>query len=606
MDARHRIGPSQNVIMGMQQATHAIAPPAPTATPSPAPAPLGITRTGPAIVQPVDSPTTAQEAASQIGQSSSSTAKLWEHFIKGDKMQKTNKFYAHCIYCRKVNKDSATRGERRMMSAHLSTCSEAPEEARAEGIAISRELKIRRSITGIGRKVKGGPIGGVSLSAVGKRVRRSAPSLHATIGPSGASSATADAIAVATAAAAAVSPTGHESSVGGGGSGGSVGGERVGRVGARSGGSVVRGGEESVGGSGHDAGEGIRNDLHTGGSRGRGGAATAGSGAGTGRMGPSGGGSGGVGSGPSGAGADTGGSASAQYFDPGLGGGMGLGADVVRTGHVTTSDQVRLYYEDAGAGHPLILIHGLSGSCKYFDLNFSDLATSFRVIRFDLRGHGDSDKPAYGFHVHRLAADLRDLLDNFSFDRVALLGCSLGCAVIWGFVELFGVSQISAAMFVDQSPYQMASPDGMWRLGSKTIFSEGSLAHVCAELTKNPRAFHEQNVRAGFTRPPSTLELTTYVNESLKSEVWFTAKLMVNHSYMDWRSVLPLVNCPALVIAGKKSKAFPWEGVAYAARSMPHAKLIPFEEGSHWLYIEESVRFNSTVAAFLQSIVSGT
>lgn len=417
-----------------------------------------------------------------------------------------------------------------MMSAHLSTCSEAPEPARAEGLTISKELKFRRSMTGFGRKVRGssvapgGPVGGVgvsgmggvSMSSVGKRVRRSA-SLHAAIGQSSAGGSQEAMLAAAAAVAAAT--TGHSG-----------------------------GGGESGGGGG-------------------------------------------------------GGGSHTPYFDTGLGRAM---TDVVQQGRVVTSDNVRLYYEECGTGHPLILIHGLSGSCKYFDSNFRELALRFRVIRFDLRGHGDSDKPEYGFHVHRLAADLHDLVDHFSFDRVALLGCSLGCAVIWAFVELYGVSQISAAMFVDQSPYQMMSPDGMWRYGSRTIFSEGSLTHVCAELTKNPRAYHEENVRAGFTRTPSTMEMTTYVNESLKSAVWFTAKLMVSHSYMDWRAVLPLVSCPALVIAGKKSKAFPWEGVAYAAENMPHAKLIPFEEGSHWLYIEEAVRFNSTVAAFLQSIVSGS
>lgn len=472
-------------------------------------------------------------------------------------MQKTNKFYAHCIYCRKVNRDSATRGERRMMSAHLSTCAEAPEEARAEALAISKELKIRRSITGLGRKARaaaaaaaaaGATTGSSIASGVGKRPRRSAPNIHAAqIGTAAAAAAAAAAAgpnptdpmaAAAAAAAAAASPPPH----------------------------------------GH-------------------------------------------GGGPTGTGApppqppqpppppppppppDSGGGGG--YFEPGLATPMNIPADVVRNGTVTTSDNVRLYYEDCGSGHPLILIHGLSASCKYFDANFRDLAASFRVIRFDLRGHGDSEKPQYGFHVHRLAADLHDLMENFSFERVALLGCSLGCAVIWAFVELYGVTQISAAMFVDQSPYQMASPDGLWRFGSKTVFSEGSLAHVCAELTRNPRAFHEESVRAGFTRTPSTMEMSTFVNESLKSAVWFTAKLMANHSCMDWRAVLPLVSCPALVIAGKKSKAFPWEGVAYAAENMPHAKLIPFEEGSHWLYIEESVRFNSTVAAFLQSIVSG-
>lgn len=441
-------------------------------------------------------------------------------------MQKTNKFYAHCIYCRKVDRESSTRGERRMMSAHLSSCSEAPDEARAEGLAISKELKIRRSITGLGRKNRlgnagaGGPVGGVggvSLSAVTKRARRSAPSLHATgIGQS-ASASSQDAMVAAAAAAAAATP-------------------------------------------GHGAPQQP----------------------------------------------EAGGSASGPYFEPSIGPPLNLSPDAFQSGTVTTGDNVRLYYEVAGSGHPLILIHGLSGSCKYFDSNFRELAIHFRVIRFDLRGHGDSEKPQYGFHVHRLAADLKDTIEHFSFDRVALLGCSLGCAVIWAYVELFGVSQISAAMFVDQSPFQMASPDGLWKLGSKTIFSEGSLAHVCSELTKNPRAFHEETVRAGFTRTPTTLELNTYVNESLKSAVWFTAKLMANHSYMDWRSVLPLVSCPALVIAGKKSKVFPWEGVAYAAENMPHARLIPFEEGSHWLYIEEARRFNSVVAAFLQSIVSGT
>lgn len=440
-------------------------------------------------------------------------------------MQKTNKFYAHCIYCRKVNRDSATRGERRMMSAHLSTCSEAPEEARAEGLAISKELKIRRSITGIDRKNRlrsvgpGGPIGGiggVNMAAVAKRVRRSVPSLHAAVAQSASASSQDAMVAAAAAAAAATAEHGAPPQT------------------------------------------------------------------------------------------DATGSASAPYFDPGMESSMGLAPEMIRSGQATTSDNVRLYYEDAGSGHPLILIHGLSGSCKYFDANFRDLSSRFRVIRFDLRGHGDSEKPQYGFHVHRLAADLHDLMDHFSFERVALLGCSLGCAVIWAFVELYGVSQISAAMFVDQSPFQMASPDGLWKLGSKHIFSEGSLAHVCSELTKNPRAFHEEAVRAGFTRTPTAMEITTFVNESLKSAVWFTSKLMANHSYMDWRSVLPLVSCPALVIAGKKSKVFPWEGVAYAAQNMPHAKLIPFEEGSHWLYIEESVRFNSTVAAFLQSIVAGT
>lgn len=403
-----------------------------------------------------------------------------------------------------------------MMSAHLSSCTEAPEDARAEGLAISRDLKMRRSLINLGKK-KGvsmtpGPHGGVNVSPGGKR-RQRPHSMHPIAGPSGAGSSQDPMVAAAAAAA----------------------------------------------------------------------AATAGHG------------------GPT----DPGGTGTGYFGDPTLGPPLPLPTDLTRTGNITTSDNVRLYYEESGNGHPLILIHDFAGSCKYFEANFRDLAASFRVIRYDLRGHGDSEKPQYGFHMHRLAADLHDIIDNFSLDRVALLGGGLGCSVMWAFVELYGQLKISALLFVDQSPYQMASPDGVWRLGSKRVFSEGSLEHMTAEMKHNPREFHEENVRACFTRTPTNVETSLYVNESLKAPPWFLSKLMANHCHTDWRSVLPLVSCPALVIVGKKSKIFPWEGVAYAAEHMPHAKLLPFEEGSHYLYIEEAMRFNHTVTAFLQSIVAG-
>jgi non-heme chloroperoxidase len=271
-----------------------------------------------------------------------------------------------------------------------------------------------------------------------------------------------------------------------------------------------------------------------------------------------------------------------------------------------TNDGVRLYYEEKGAGHPLVLIHGWSGSSKVFVRNFDSLATSFRVVRFDLRGHGDSETPGQGFHVARFAVDLLNLLDHLQLERVALLGCSLGCAVIWSYVELFGTQRISAAMFIDQSPWQLYADDGSWRLGSDGLFSASALAHLSASLTYDPRGCHLRTVKACLTRSPTDEEEEFFVSEGLKAQGWFLAKLMADHNNNDWRATLQCVTCPALVIAGKQSKIFPWAGVAYAAEVMPNAKLITFDEGSHWLYYEEADRFNSVVTAFLQSIVSAT
>jgi pimeloyl-ACP methyl ester carboxylesterase len=78
-------------------------------------------------------------------------------------------------------------------------------------------------------------------------------------------------------------------------------------------------------------------------------------------------------------------------------------------------------------------IHGFTGSSEAFKKIVDVLAVEWRVIIPDLRGHGKSSKPKHGFHVFRLAMDLKNLIDSLHLDEkpVRCLGASLGCAVIW-------------------------------------------------------------------------------------------------------------------------------------------------------------------------------
>jgi pimeloyl-ACP methyl ester carboxylesterase len=66
-----------------------------------------------------------------------------------------------------------------------------------------------------------------------------------------------------------------------------------------------------------------------------------------------------------------------------------------------------------------------------------------QVVALDQRFHGDSDSPPHGFHVSRLAADLQELLQHLDLSDVTAVGTSLGCAVIWSYLELFGPGRIS-------------------------------------------------------------------------------------------------------------------------------------------------------------------
>jgi len=79
-------------------------------------------------------------------------------------------------------------------------------------------------------------------------------------------------------------------------------------------------------------------------------------------------------------------------------------------GSARASDGTELRYTQAGHGQPLVLVQGWCQSAAGWQHQVDGLAGQFRVIAYDQRGHGQSGKPAHGHTVHRLAADLHDLL----------------------------------------------------------------------------------------------------------------------------------------------------------------------------------------------------
>jgi non-heme chloroperoxidase len=80
------------------------------------------------------------------------------------------------------------------------------------------------------------------------------------------------------------------------------------------------------------------------------------------------------------------------------------------------------------------------------------------VIAVDMRGHGDSDKPAHGYRISRFAKDLHDVLGALDLTEVNLLAHSLGCAVVWCYLDMFGPERLAKLILVDQSPFLTANP----------------------------------------------------------------------------------------------------------------------------------------------------
>ena len=123
----------------------------------------------------------------------------------------------------------------------------------------------------------------------------------------------------------------------------------------------------------------------------------------------------------------------------------------------------------AGVGDPLIMIPGWSQSSEEWKGNAESLSAVREVIALDMRGHGESDKPDYGYRVYRLAQDLHETINKLKFSTVDLMAHSMGCSVIWAYIDLYGQDRIGRLVLVDQAPCMFPraewSPEEMEQFG---------------------------------------------------------------------------------------------------------------------------------------------
>lgn len=95
----------------------------------------------------------------------------------------------------------------------------------------------------------------------------------------------------------------------------------------------------------------------------------------------------------------------------------------------------RLYYEVAGDGPPVALVHGFTLDTRMWDDQFAPLAAHYRVVRYDARGFGRSDPPGGEPYAHH--DDLRALLDQLGLDRAAIIGLSMGGGIAADFAVAY-------------------------------------------------------------------------------------------------------------------------------------------------------------------------
>lgn len=259
-----------------------------------------------------------------------------------------------------------------------------------------------------------------------------------------------------------------------------------------------------------------------------------------------------------------------------------LGGDVV------------LHVEDDGDGPPVVLLHGVMMSGRFFERQLGGRLAGHRVIAPDFRGHGRSSKVLAGHTVANYAQDVHRVLDALAVERPFLVGWSMGAMVLYEYVKAFGTGAVRGVAIVDQPPSDFA-----WDGYPFGVLTAEALAEMIEGLQLDQAAVAAEF--AGLMQHQPTDEVSAWmVEEILRLPAAVASTIVADQTLQDYRPFLPMIDCPALVMFGRDPKLTPPEAGAWIAGQIPGARFEVFEGSSHCPFYEEAERFNTVLSGWMQ------
>ena len=258
------------------------------------------------------------------------------------------------------------------------------------------------------------------------------------------------------------------------------------------------------------------------------------------------------------------------------------------------SDGTAIAYEDVGEGRPLVLLHGLMAHSGFFARQ-QELASDFRLISVDLRGHGASKGDGKGATIRELAADVEALAAELDLQDAIGIGWSLGASVLWELLTGPASDRFSGAVIVDMTPRVLN--DGGWELG---LSREACDARTQAIRSDFP-AFAHNAGHAIFAQPlrPELRNLADWAGaEFARNDAKAIDSIWSSLVGADYRDVLGRIRQPTLIVRGAQSQLYGPGTAEHLAGALPDARCVRFDESGHAPQLEQPDLFNRTIRDF--------
>ncbi|MGB5911027.1 MAG: alpha/beta hydrolase [Promethearchaeia archaeon] len=273
---------------------------------------------------------------------------------------------------------------------------------------------------------------------------------------------------------------------------------------------------------------------------------------------------------------------------------------------------INICYEIHGKGYPIILVHGFGNKKEHWRAQVEDLSNYFKVIRFDNRGAGKSERPDGPYSMELYANDINALMDYLEIEKAHIIGHSLGGMIVQNFIlkyphrtnkvilinTLSGITLPGVPNEKGIEMYRKNAITSLKELMKDPInkFLEGAKRSYSRSFWKlmveNPKKkFHgiwsvEDLVQEKLNNPTTVKDINNQV-EALKT-----------HNIYER---LPSIRNKVLILAAEKDKTCTTTMNEKTHELIPNSKLIIIEKAAHQSILEKAPEVNKLIIEFLKS-----
>ena len=261
-----------------------------------------------------------------------------------------------------------------------------------------------------------------------------------------------------------------------------------------------------------------------------------------------------------------------------------------------TVNGINMYYEVHGKGVPLVMIQGFAGNHQAWFFQTPVFKKYYKVIIFDNRGIGRTDKSSESYTIKTMAEDVIGLMDYLNIDKAHVLGLSLGGMVAQEIAISYPerVSKLVLGSTFAGREINDVHPEVMKALGIR----EGSTNIDVKSI--DFRKLMNFMVSSAFNKRIFRMVLVPLSKRSMKSiDVNGYLEQMAAVASYTTLDRLHLIKAPTLVITGTGDRIISPGASEVIASHIPNAKLVLVKGGSHAFFMEMRGRFNKEVLGFL-------